>query len=208
MTAGVGEKKRAYGIEVLLSGHGELRRLKRNYIPSCHGNKFWKSSWLLMDYLKKNGMPRGTRVMEVGCGWGLAGIYCAKNHGARVIGVDMDPGVFPFLDLHAEVNGVKVKTLNRKFGGISADDLNKVDVLIGADICFWDSLVLPLKRLILKALRSGVKLVLIADPGRSPFEELGQYFVEKKDGDIFEWNVRRPRNIMGKILRIKSYDKN
>ena len=114
MAAGAKKNIRAYGIQVLLSGHSDVRKLKRDYIPSSHGNKFWTSSWLLMDYFKKKGMSSGTRVMEVGCGWGLAGIYCAKNHGARVTGVDIDPDVFLFLDLHAEINGVRIKTLKRK----------------------------------------------------------------------------------------------
>jgi RNA polymerase sigma-70 factor (ECF subfamily) len=43
-----------------------------------------------MDYLEHQGLPRETRVMEVGCGWGLAGIYCAREHGARVTGLDAD----------------------------------------------------------------------------------------------------------------------
>ena len=197
------KKRQAYGIEVLLSGHRRIRRLKQDYFPSSHGNKFWTSSWILMDYFKRKGMPSGTRVMEVGCGWGLAGIYCAKNHGAHVTGVDMDPDVFPFLNLHAEINGVRIRTLQRKFGGISADELKKVDIILGADICFWDKLVFPLKRLILKGIRQGVKMVLIADPGRGPFEDLANYFEEKKNGEVLDWEVRRPRNIHGKILKIR-----
>jgi predicted nicotinamide N-methyase len=207
MSIGTANKRRAYGIEVLLSNHRDIRRLKREHFPSSHGNKFWTSSWLLMDYFKKRGMPPGTRVMEIGCGWGLAGIYCAKKHDARVTGVDVDPDVFPFLDLHAEMNNVRVNKLRRKFGGLTADDLKKVDVIIGADICFWDSLVLPLKRLILKAMREKVKMVVIADPGRSPFDELAGYLQEKMEGKVFDWEVQRPRNISGKILKVGSLKK-
>ncbi|NIR16386.1 MAG: methyltransferase, partial [Desulfobacterales bacterium] len=75
---------RAFGLRVLLSHHPEVRKLKRDNIPSHHGNKFWTSSWLLMDYFKRRGLPKRSHVMDVGCGWGLAGIYCAKNHGAVV----------------------------------------------------------------------------------------------------------------------------
>ena len=199
--------RRAYGIQVLLSGHRHVRKLKKDYFPTSHGNKFWTSSWLLMDYFKKNGMPPKTRVMEVGCGWGLASIYCAKNHDARVTGVDVDADVFPFLDLHAEINGVKIKKLQKKFGGLTAGDLKNVDVIIGADICFWDSLVLPLKRLILRAMREGVMMVVIADPGRGPFDQLAGYFNKKGNGDVLEWEVKRPGNIQGKILKVGSLKK-
>ena len=82
---------RAYGVRLLLSRHPEVRKLKRFNTPSAHGNKLWKSSWLLMDYFNRRGLSEGSRVLEVGCGWGLAGIYCAKRHGANVTGVDIDP---------------------------------------------------------------------------------------------------------------------
>ncbi len=49
--------------------------------------------------------------MEVGCGWGLLSIYCAKNFQAQLTGVDADKNVFPFLKLHAKANGVKIKRI-------------------------------------------------------------------------------------------------
>jgi predicted nicotinamide N-methyase len=193
---------RAFGIRVLLSRHPEVRKLKQDNIPSHHGNKFWTSSWLLMDYFRRRGLPGRARVMDVGCGWGLAGIYCAKKHGAVVTGVDIDPEVFPFLRLHAEINGVRINTMRRSFQGLTKNHLRNVDVLLGADICFWDSMVDPLKKLIRRALRSGVEMVLIADPGRSTFDKLGEYFCDEMKGEILDWEVRRPRRIEGQILRV------
>ncbi len=195
---------RAYGVKVLLSRHKEVRRLKRLHFPSGHGNKLWISSWLLMDFFKRKGLSERSKVMDVGCGWGLAGIYCAKKHDAVVTAVDTDPEVFPFLHLHAEVNGVKVTTMKRAFGGLTHADLEGFDVLIGADICFWETLTYSLKRLINRALRSGIKLVLIADPGRSTFDELAEYFIEKQGGEILKRTVYRPRRIQGRILKIGS----
>ena len=142
--------------------------------------------------------------MEVGCGWGLAGIYCAKKHRAMVTGVDIDPEVFPYLCLHADVNEVKIRTMKRGLEGLRGEHLRDFDIMIGADICFWDKMVDPLKRLILRALRAGVHLVLIADPGRSPFDELGQYFIKKGIGEMLDWTVQRPRRIQGRILKIRS----
>lgn len=193
---------RAYGIRVLLSRHPLIRKLKRDNIPIMHGNKFWTSSWLLMDYFKQNALYNRVRVMEVGCGWGLAGIYCAKKHGAIVTGTDIDPDVFPFLQLHAEVNKVKINTLKKGFDGITNKLLSNTDILIGADICFWDDMVHHLRRLIKRAIRSGTKLILIADPVRSPFEELSEYCTERLGGEVLDWTVNRPRNIQGQILKI------
>ena len=194
--------RQAYGIRLLLSHHPEVRKLKRSSAPSVHGNKLWKSTWLLMDYLHRRGLPAGVRVMEIGCGWGLLGIYCAKKYGARVISVDVDPEVFPFLRLHAEVNEVQISTMKKGFDGLRTTHLQQVDALVGADICFWDTLVRPLKNLILRALRAGVKQVLISDPGRSPFEEVGEYFVNKRGGEILDWTSQRPRRSEGRILKI------
>jgi predicted nicotinamide N-methyase len=197
---------RAYGIRVLQSRHPEIRRLKRLHTPSVHGNKHWVSSWLLMDYLRRYPLPKGSRVMEIGCGWGLAGIYCAKKFNAIVTGVDIDPEVFPYLRLHADINKVKVDTLHQKFNKLKEDDLQDIDVVIGADICFWDKMVFPLKRFIRRALNAGVQLVIIADPARSPFQKLSKYFVKKGTGETLDWHVQRPRNIQGQLLKINNPD--
>ncbi len=157
-----------------------------------------------MEFFRRRGLPGGTRVLDVGCGWGLAGIYCAKKHNAVVTGVDLDPAVFPYLRLHAEINKVKIATVNRAFGGLTGKYLKNFDVLIGADICFWDKLVYPLKRLINRALKTGPRLVLIADPGRPTFDELAKYFAEKRGAEILNLTVQRPRRVQGRILKIGS----
>lgn len=144
------------------------------------------------------------RVLEVGCGWGLAGIYCAKNHGADVTGADIDPEVFPFLDLHAEINDVEVKTMNRGFDGLTEGQLQHFDLLIGADICFWDTQVNPLKGLISRALGTNIPMILISDPGRPPFERLGRYFTESGKGEVKNWAVNHPHPIAGRILKLGS----
>ncbi len=195
---------RAYGIRVLLSRHRKIRNLKGLNTPTVHGNRHWASSWLLMDYFKRHGLPRKAHVMEVGCGWGLAGIYCAKKHDATVTGVDIDAEVFPYLHLHAEINKVEISVMNKGFDGLTGRLLKDVDVLIGADICFWDNMTDPLKRLVLRALRAGVGLVVIADPGRPPFHKLCEYFLEKRGAKTLDWATRRPRHIRGRLLKIGS----
>jgi predicted nicotinamide N-methyase len=204
MTRQVKTMIRAHGVRVLLSGHPEIRRLKRLHVSSFHGNRFWNSSWLLMDFFSRRGLPEGTRILDLGCGWGLTGIYCAKKYDAVVTGVDIDPAVFPYLRLHAEINKVQIATMQRNFGGLTGKHLVAFDVLVGADICFWDKLANSLKRLINRAMRAGLQLVMIADPGRPPFEELARYFVEKRGAKLLDWTVRRPRRIQGRILKVGS----
>jgi len=168
-----------------------------------HGTKQWSASWLLIDYINRCGMPKETRVMDVGCGWGLAGIYCAKGHGATVTGVDMDPEVFPYLRLHARLNEVDIGTISTDFDGLNHDVLEDIDVVIGSDICFWDTMVEPLKRFIRRAIATGVRAVIIADPGRPPFEDAARYFTRNNFGSVFDWTAKAPQSTRGRILRVE-----
>jgi predicted nicotinamide N-methyase len=195
---------RSRGLRVLLSNHPEIRRLKRHHSPSLHGNALWASTWLVIDFIQKMSLPAQASLMEVGCGWGLSGIFCAKKYDARVVAVDCDAEVFPYLRLQARINKVSVCTAQRRFEGIRCKDLMGVEYLIGADICFWDSLVNPLRNLIRRAFRSGVKMVVLADPGRPPFETLANYFSPEGRGTLMDWHTRHPRRIYGKILKITS----
>jgi predicted nicotinamide N-methyase len=204
MSTGAKTEIRSYGIRMLLSAHPEVRKLKSRYSPFAHGNLVWNSSWLLVDYLKHQKLPEGIRIMDVGCGWGLSGIYCAKEYGAVVTSVDIDPEVFPFLGLHAAINNVKLTPVKVGFGGLTTRHLAAVDVLIGADICFWAEMVDPLKKLFMRALHSGVDLIVIADPGRTPFEKLGEFCMKRRKGEIIDWVARRPKRIQGRILKMTS----
>ena len=69
-----------YDIRVLRSRHKAIRELKRLHKPSLHGFRVWSSNWILIDYFKHYGFARYLKIIDIGCGWGLAGIYCAKNH--------------------------------------------------------------------------------------------------------------------------------
>jgi predicted nicotinamide N-methyase len=193
-----------YGIRALRSRHREVRQLKRLHAPSFHGFRVWPSSWLLMDFIGKLGMPKRMRVMEIGCGWGLAGIYCAKNHGAMVTCADIDSAVFPYVGLHADINKVKIKSRHVGFDEISGKNLNNIDMVIGADVCFWDDMVVSLKSLLLRALGADTRLMLIADPGRTSFESMGSYFVENRQGEIMNRTINHPYPIQGRLLKIGS----
>lgn len=157
-----------------------------------------------MDFLENSALPKGVRVLDVGCGWGLGGIYCAKKYGATVTGADIDPKVFPYLRLHAEINSVSVATILKGIDELTDSFLKDVDVIIGADICFWDTLGGSLERLVSRALDSGVKLVLIADPGRLPFDKFGEELVHNMKGQMWTRAVQHPYCINGKVLKVGS----
>lgn len=189
------------GVKALKSSHPDVRRLKRERDdPSLHGNKVWRSSFALIDYLHRHPIPRGARVVDVGCGWGLTGIWLAKTFGARVLSVDADAAVQPYLELQARINGTAVEFRRARFEGLGRRELEGVELLVGADICFWDEMTGPLFNLLRRARNAGVTRSIIADPGRPPFWSLAQKAEEKLDGDVIAHAVRRPRPAEKQLL--------
>ena len=204
MTSRVSQRT-AFGIKILNSHHKDIRRIKRDgHAAEIHGNKFWNSSFLVMDYLKKNPLKRRARVLEVGCGWGLLGVFCAKRYDARVVGIDADEHVLPFLDLHAKINKVKIKGRKMSFQQLTVANLKNYDVILGADICFWDEMTSGLYNLISRAKKAGVKQVVIADPCRQPFTDLVERCKKKYDDiEVVEKWLKHPVHTSGEILIIR-----
>jgi predicted nicotinamide N-methyase len=193
------------GVTMPTSQHPAIRQIRRQGTnPSIHGNKLWKSSRLVIDYLKKNPPEHCKRVLDVGCGWGISGIWCAKTLGAKVTSMDADADVFPFLEATAKLNGVKTKQLVSHFEDLTTKKLSKYDLLIGADICFWDEMVKPLSNLVKRAVNAGVKQIIIADPGREPFYELAERCEKKHYAELIDWETRSPVRAQGNLLIIEN----
>ena len=165
-------ERQVYGIRVLKPSHPALRKLKSTKTPTLQGFKYWSATWLLLDYLTSRQIPLGARVLDVGCGWGFAGIYCAVKHQAHVTAVDIDPRVFPYLQIHADLNEVEIKTIQAAFDEIAPEVFEGVTWLIGADICFKEPMIETLKDLLERALTAGIGHIAITDPGRPAFERL------------------------------------
>ena len=197
-------QRQAFGLTVLKATDNRIRRLKKDHDPEIHGNKFWNSSWLLMDYLMYQRVPLNARVMEVGCGWGLAGMFCAKHYGAKVTGVDADAAVFPYLEVHAQINGVEMATQQARFEELKKKKLARYDIILGADICFWDEMVDPLYTMICKAVKAGVQQIIVADPGRPPFVEVCERCIGELGGVTQEWTVEEPVRAEGELLIVGS----
>ena len=196
------DQRRAFGLRILNASHSDNVRLKREgNVAEIHGNRFWNSSFLIMDYLRRHPLKKRARVLEVGCGWGLLGMYCAAKFDAKVCGSDADRAVGAYLDLHAELNGVRMKFEKKRFSQLTVDYLSQFDVLLGADICFWDELTPELFNMIRRAKRAGVRKVMIADPCRSPFEDLSGRCDQAFDSvkRIEKW-LKKPVRASGEIL--------
>lgn len=193
------------GVTMPTSSHPVIRQVRRQGVnPSIHGNKLWKSSRLLIDYLNKNRPDHCKTVLDVGCGWGISGIWCAKTLGSQVTSVDADPDVFPFLEASAELNGVSTTPLVSTFEELSKRQLSKFDMLIAADICFWDDLVDPVYKLVNRAVKAGVKHIVIADPERSTFYDMAQRCQARHAAEILPWKTKSPVKAQGALLVLEN----
>jgi predicted nicotinamide N-methyase len=187
------------------SSHPVVRQIRRQGVsPNIHGNKLWKSSRLLIDYLGKHRPTHSARVLDVGCGWGISGIWCAKTLGSQVTSMDADPNVFPFLAATAELNGVATTPLVSRFEEVSTRQLAKFDMLIAADICFWEELVNPVFNLVNRAVNAGVKHIVIADPERSTFLDMAQRCQSRHGAELLEWRTQRPVEARGALLVLEN----
>ena len=205
-------ERQAFGLLLPGPSHPDLRRLKKQHRPSRHGHKIWNATWILLDYLRRQEPPRGVRVLDVGCGWGLAGIFCARFFRARVTAIDVDPQVFPFLELHARLNQVEIRTGQASFDEIPLELLKRHDQLIGADICFDDGMIDPLCRLVERAVRARIDRIVLADPGRPSFRRLVSRCARQLGGveqawtteePLLSWPAGRPK-IRGRLLLVPS----
>lgn len=193
----------AYGIYLLGTKHRLIKALKKHYQPSIHGHRAWGSSFILMDYLHHHGIRRGHTAAEIGCGWGGLSVFCAKTFDAKMTAIDLDAAVFPFLDVLAEINDVEIRHLQSNFAKLRVAELKKYTYLFGSDICFWDSMVDPLSKLVNRAIKAGVQRVIITDPGRPTFYEFCERMAAKHRTQLQEWYAIEPERVEGEVLEIR-----
>ncbi len=195
-----------YGLKVLKRKHKTLRKLeKEDRVPTLHGHQVWQSSYLVMDYLHQRPLAIGQRIMDIGCGWGLLGIYCAKYLGGKVQLVDADSRVFPYASFHQQLNEVSVQIVHSSFEQLKHADFTQQDVVLGADICFWPQLFTQLKLLIATALAAGVRKIIIADPGRPTFMQLADYCRHNFTCELCPWELGGRTKTAGYLLIIDNH---
>lgn len=194
----------AYGVYLLKSKHRLVNRLKQYYQPSAHGHRTWQASFLLMDFLEHHPPARRSKVMDIGCGWSPVGVFCASHYKTEVTAVDKDKNVFPYMELLAALNDVSISQCVSKFERLTSKQLGKHQLVMGADICFWDEMVKPMSNLVNRALRGGTERVVIADPGRPTFYELVDLCNRRWDTELRTWYSLEPNRFSGEILEVRA----
>ncbi len=201
-------ERQAFGVHLPRPGDPALRALRSQNAPAYQGHRPWNASWLLISYLQQISLE-GLQIVDVGCGWGLASIYCAQQ-GARVTAIDVDPNVFPFVQMLSDLNGVTIEHVTAGFDAVEARHITQTDLLIGADICFRFPMVETLFGLVKRGLETGLGAVAITDPGRIPYRDLAARCVAElgaREGPwqteepLLNWSGDRP-TVTGRLLQI------
>ncbi len=143
---------------------------------------------------------KGLRVLEIGCGWGLLGVYLAKVHSCDVTCTDIDERVLPIAQLHAELNTVAIKTKRASFGELSESFLKSFDLIIGAEVCYSDEIGKDITELVQRAFKGNTKHVLIVDPGRPDFFAYHKYCASNYKTELIDL----PGSVNGKTTKLLS----
>ena len=181
------------GLKILKSSHPDVRKIKRQQQGhSAHGNKVWRSSFALIDYLETYPLKQQSKVLEIGCGWGLSSLYLTKYQQADVTAIDIDDSVKPYFELQNRINQCHINFQQRSFESLKPDELGSYHYIIGSDICFWDEMTQPLFDLVDRAIAAGVERIIIADPGRPPFWALVDLCTEAFAAEVVTRRIYQP----------------
>jgi predicted nicotinamide N-methyase len=137
------------------------------YVP------YWAQLWPAARMLAKvvarepwESYPQPVRVLEVGCGLGLAGVACLAR-GLDVTFSDVDETALRFAERNARLNGFPDGFRTRLIDFRRPPDDGKYPVVIGSDLMYEERLVDPLVGLLGAVLAPG-GVCLITDPDRTP----------------------------------------
>lgn len=130
-----------------------------------YGWMLWPSAIGLSTYILDNANRfAGKRVLELGCGVGLAGVVAAIA-GATVMQTDYLDGALELSSRNANINGVTTTTCLGDWRDFPVSLVESTDIVIGTDILYERSMHPYLKKLLPLFTKRGVP-VLIADPMR------------------------------------------
>lgn len=123
----------------------------------------WPGSAALARWLLDAPAPvAGRRVLDFGCGSGLAAIAAAKAGAAEVLAADIDPLAAAATRRNAAANGVAVATTTRDVVG----EAGAWQVILAGDVCYEKPMAERVTAWLRAEAARGVA-VFLADPGRA-----------------------------------------
>jgi len=135
----------------------------------------WPSSLVLAYHLLGLDIE-GLRILEVGCGLGLASLVLGMRH-ADITATDHHPEVRTFLDDNAALNGIDpIPYLCCDWCG-DGDDLGSFDLIVGSDLLYLPGHAELLSGFIDRHARAGCEVILVG-PGRREQARFDQHMTD------------------------------
>lgn len=129
----------------------------------------WPSAYALCRHVGRSEIPAGSKVLELGCGVGLAGIAAAVTGApASVVLTDLDPIAVELAQMNAERSGVgsTCSTAILDWYDLEAWPEAGYDVVLGADILYEPEACDAVAALLARTLRPGGAFLLADGKGR------------------------------------------
>ena len=147
---------------------------------------FWAYPWpagaaLARVILDRPERLAGRRVLDFGCGGGIASLAAAFAGAARVLANDLDPWALAVTSLAAAAQGLSVSPLLEDL--TARDALPACDVVLCADLGYERSAA-PAQRALLRRARDAGATVLAADAGRAYFDPAGFSLLAEYELDV------------------------
>lgn len=139
---------------------------QRSGISSAQWSLFghvWPSGRLLAETMATYDIE-GKRILELGCGLGLASLVL-RLRGADIVASDHHPLAEPFLAYNAALNDMPAVSYRTLRWDVPHDTLGRFDLIIGSDVLYERGHAERLSSLLPRHTHA-VSEVLITDPGR------------------------------------------
>lgn len=139
--------------------------------------QLWPSERLLAQAMHRFAVD-GKRILEVGCGIGLASLVL-RRRGADVVASDVHPLAESFLAYNAALNALPAVDYCRLPWDAPRPSLGRFDVIIASDV-LYEPAQAPLLAEIVKRHAYPSAEVVITDPGRDHSEHFSQLLAEQR----------------------------
>tara|TARA_R110002110_G_scaffold3598_13_gene18428 strand:+ start:873 stop:1535 length:663 start_codon:yes stop_codon:yes gene_type:complete len=143
---------------------------------------FWAFAWpgglgLARYLLDHPETVRGKSVLDFASGSGLVGIAASLSGATQVVAADIDSFSLAAIRENAAVNNVSIDATQTDYLDC---DVPGFDLIVAGDICYEKPLAKRVTDWLQKAATTGAT-VLLADPGRSYFDEINMTCIARYD---------------------------
>lgn len=158
---------------------------------------FWAYAWpagiaLARVLLDRPELVRGRHVLDIGAGGGVASLAAARAGAARVVANDLDPWAGAITRLAAERQGLDVETHTADLTTVPFA-VEEFDLVVASDLAY-ERHAAPQQRALLEHARTTGADVLIADAGRTYFDDTGLE-------ELAAFEIAVPQDLEGVAMR-------